>query len=70
MPIVIVCEIHNNELGCVHQVENIINGLDLIMKKLQENNVPITQEVTQEVEETHGYINEAEGWSIQLGITD
>ena len=73
-----VCQISNNSLGTVTQVETIEDGLELIKKIVVENGVEITPEVLEEIENDYEYIDEmmqfeatpANSWGVCLGTIE
>ena len=63
-----VCQISNNLLGQMDEVETEEEAVDLLLKIVEENGVEISEEVKQEVKETYAYLDESKEWSVCIGI--
>jgi len=66
---IFVCQIRNNLLGQVDEVETFDEGIILIKKIVQENGVELTPVVIQEIEEDYDYLDEGKEWSVCMGMT-
>jgi hypothetical protein len=63
-----VCQIFNNLLGQMDEVETQDEAIDLVLKIVGENGIDISEEVKDEVNETLSYIDEDKEWSVCIGI--
>lgn len=63
-----VCQISNNLLGQMDEVETEKEAVDLLLSIVEQNGVEISEEVKREIDETLAYLDEDGEWSVCIGI--
>lgn len=66
----LVCQIANNVLGQVNEVESMEEAVALATKIIQENGVTITDEVTDELKNDFSFVDISGEWSVCIGIPE
>lgn len=66
----LVCQIANNVLGQVNEVESMEEAVALATKIIQENGVTITDEVTDELKNDFSFVDTSGEWSVCIGIPE
>jgi hypothetical protein len=66
----LVCQIANNVLGQVNEVDDMEEAIALATKIIQENGVAITDEVTAELANDFSFLSPDEEWSVCIGIPE
>jgi hypothetical protein len=66
----IVCQIANNLLGQVNEVETLEEAIAVATQIIQENGVTITDEVTAELENDFSFLSDDGEWSVCIGTPE
>jgi len=62
-----VCQIRNNLLGQMDEVDNLEDAKTLVLQMVSGNGVKITDDVREEVESDLSYSDKSKEWSVCIG---